>query len=73
MLISGELVVNSKNICSMQVDTNWYCNKQPKHHVITVPTHTIPHLQLEGDEITYFHLIPTSICYRTQANKALTV
>ena len=71
ILIAGELVVNAKYLCSMQVDTNWYWNQQPKHHVITVPTHTIIHPQLEGDAITYFHLIPTSICYITQAKKAI--
>ena len=36
----GELVVKEKYLCSMQVDTNWYWNQQPKHHVITVPTRT---------------------------------
>ena len=69
ILIAGELVVNAKYLCSMQVDTNWYWNQQPNHHVITVPTCTILHPQLEGDSITDFHLIPTSICSRTQAKK----
>ena len=55
----------------MQVDTSWYWNQQSKHHVITVPTRTILHPQLEGDEITDFHLIPTSICSRTQAKKSI--
>ena len=71
ILIAGELVVNAKYLCSMQVDTNWYWNQQPKHHVITVPTRTIFHQKLEGDAITDFHLIPTSICSRTQAKKAI--
>ena len=26
ILIAGELVVNAKYLCSMQVDTNWYWN-----------------------------------------------
>ena len=65
------MVVNAKYRCSMQVDTNWYWYQQPKHHVITVPTRTILHTQNEGDAITEFHLIPTSICYRTQAKKAI--
>ena len=43
ILIAGELIVNTKYLCSMQVDTNWYWNQQPKHHVITVPTRTILH------------------------------
>ena len=71
ILIAGELVVNAKYLCSMQGDTNWYWNQQPKHHVITVPTSTILHPQLEGDAITYFHAIPTSICSRTQEKKAI--
>ena len=67
IIISGELVFNSKYFCSMQVDTNWYWNQQSKHHVITFPTRTILHPQLKGDARTYFDLIPTSICSRTQA------
>ena len=70
ILIAGELVVNEKYLCSMQVDTNWYWNQQPKHHVITFPTRTILHPQLEGDAIKDFHLIPTNICSRTQAKKS---
>ena len=66
ILIAGELVVNEKYLCSMQVDTNWYWNQQPKRHVTTVPTRTIIHPQLEGDAIKDFNLITTSICYRTQ-------
>ena len=71
ILIAGELVVNAKYLCYMQIDTNWYWNQQPKHHIITVPTCTILHSQLECDAITDFHLIPTSICSRTQAKKAI--
>ena len=55
----------------MQVDTNWYWNQQSKHHVVTVPRRTILHPQLEGDSITDFHSIPTNICSRTQAKKAI--
>ena len=55
----------------MQVDTNWYWNQQSKRHVITVPTRTIIYPQLEGDSITEFHSIPTSICSRTQAKKII--
>ena len=66
IITAGELVVNAKYLCSMQVDTNWYWHQQPKHHVIKVPTHTILHPQLEGDAITDFHSIPTSIRSITQ-------
>ena len=55
----------------MQIDTNWYCNKQPKHHVITMPTRTILHPQLEVNTITDFHEITTSVCSRTQAKKSI--
>ena len=60
IIIAGELVVNAKYLCSIQVDTNSYWNQQSKHHVITVPTRTIIHPQPEGDAITDFHLIPTN-------------
>ena len=64
------MVVKAKYICSMQVDTNWYLNQQPKHHVITVPTRIILHLQLEVDAITDFYAIPKNVCSRTQAKKS---
>ena len=54
IITAGELVVNAKCICSMQVDNNWYWNQQSKHHVITVPSRTILHPQPEGDAITDF-------------------
>ena len=38
---SGELVVKAQYFCSMQIDTNWYWNQQPKNHFITVPTLTM--------------------------------
>ena len=60
------MVFKAQYICSIQVDTNWYCNQQPKHHVITVPTRTILHPQLEVNAVTDFHAIPKSICTRTQ-------
>ena len=71
IITAGELVVKAKYSCSMQVDTNWYWNQQPKHHVITVPTRTIIHPQLEVDAITDFHTITTSVCSRTQLKKAI--
>ena len=46
IITAGELIVKAKYLCSMQIDTNWYWNQQPKHHVITVPTRTILHPQL---------------------------
>ena len=53
----------------MQIDTNWYWNHQPKHHVITAPTRTILRPQLEVNAMTDFHAVPTSVCSRTQAKK----
>ena len=49
IITAGELVVNAKYLCSIHVETNWYWNQHPNHHVITFPTRTIPHPQLEGD------------------------
>ena len=71
IITAGELVVKAKYLCSVQIDTNWYCNQQPKHHVIIVPTRTIPHPQLEVNAITDFHAIPTSVCSRTQAKQSI--
>ena len=71
ILIYRELVVKAKYPCSMQVYTKWYWNQQSKHHFITVPTRTILYPQLEGDAITDFHSIPTSICSRTQYKKSI--
>ena len=64
IITAGELVVKAKYICSMQVDTNWYCNQQPKQYVITVPTLTIIHPQLEVNSVTHFYVILTSVCTR---------
>ena len=64
IITAGELVVKAQYLCSMQVDTNWYWNQQPKQHVITVPTRTIIHPQLEVNAVTYFHAIPKSVCNR---------
>ena len=61
IITSGELVVKVKYLCSIQIDTHWYWNQQPKYHFITVPTRTILHPQLEVDAITDFHAIPTSV------------
>ena len=69
IITAGELVVKAKYLCSMQIDTNWYWNQQPKHHVITVPTRTILLPQLEISAVTDFHAIPTSVSSRTQAKK----
>ena len=66
IITAGELVFNAKYLCSMQIDTNWYWNQQPEHHVITVPTRTIIHPQLEVNAVTDFREIPTSVCSRTQ-------
>ena len=61
---AGELVVLKK--CSMQADTNCYWNKNPQQNIITVPTCTILHQQLEVNAVTYFHEISKSVCNRTQ-------
>ena len=67
IITAGELVVKAKYLCYVQVDSNFYCNQQPKQHVVTVPTLTIIHTKLEFNAVTYFHAIPTSAFTRTQA------
>ena len=66
IITAGEFVFKAQYLCSMQIDTNWYWNQQPKHHVITVPTRTILHPKLEVNVITDFHSILTSVCSRKQ-------
>ena len=55
IITAGELVVKEQYLCSMQVDTNWYWNQHSQHHIITFPTRTIIHPQLEVNVVTYFH------------------
>ena len=66
IITSGELVVKVQYLCSMNVETDWYWNQQPNQHVITVPTRTITHPQLEVNVVTNFHAIPTSVWTRKQ-------
>ena len=68
-ITAGEFFVKVQYHFYMQVDTNWYWNQQPKHHVITVPTRTIIYPQLEFNTVTDFHSIRTSVCTRIQAKK----
>ena len=69
IITAVELVVKAQYLCSVQVDTNWYWDKHPQQHVITVPTRTILHTRLEVNAVTYIHDIPKSVCNRTQAKK----
>ena len=71
IITAGKLVVKAKYLCSMQIDTNWYWNQQPKKHVITVPTLTILNPQLEVNAVTYFHSTTTSVCTITHAKKSI--
>ena len=52
----------------MRIYTNWYCNKHPQQHFITVPTRTILHPRLEVNALTDFRTIPKIVCTRTQAS-----
>ena len=55
----------------MQVDTNWYLNQHPQHHVITVPTRTILHPRLEVNAVTYFYTITKSVCNRKLSKNSI--
>ena len=72
IITAEELVVKSKYLCYMQVETNCYWNQGPKNHVIKVPTRTILHTKLELNAVTYFHAITKSVCNITQAKKDIT-
>ena len=67
-ITAGELVAKAQYHCSMKVDTNWYWNQHPQHHIITVPTLTIIHPRLEVNAVPDFHEITKSVCNRTQKN-----
>ena len=43
IITAGKLDVKAQYICSMKVDTNWYWDQHPQHHVTTVTTSTIIH------------------------------
>ena len=73
IITAGELAVKEKYICSMQVDTNWYWDQQPKQHVITVPTRRILYPQLEVNAVTDFYAITTSVCTRTQEKQIISI
>ena len=65
-IISGELVVKTQYIFSLQVNTNWCWDQHPQQHVITFPTRTILHLRLKVNAITDIQYITKSVCTRTQ-------
>ena len=65
------MVVKTQYLYPMQLDTNWYWNKDPQQHFMTLPTHTIIHPQLEFNAVTDFYGITNSVCPRTQAKKAI--
>ena len=69
IITSGKFVVKAQYICSVQLDTYWYWNQHPQHHVITVPTCTILHTRLEVNAVTDFHAIPKIVCTKAQAKK----
>ena len=71
IITDGELVVKAQYLCSIKKYTNWYYNQQLKHHVITVPTRTILHPQLEVNAVIDFHSILKNVCTRTQEKKAI--
>ena len=65
------MVVTAQYLCSMELATTWYWNQKPKQYVITVPTHTILHPQLEVNSVTEFHAIPTNVCTGKKAKNSI--
>ena len=70
IITAGKLYIKTQYLCSMQVDTIWYCNQHTQQHFITVPTRTIIHPLLEVNAVTDFHAIPKSIFNMTQAKNS---
>ena len=71
IITAGELVVKVQYLSSMQVYNNCYWDPHPQQHIITFPTRTILHPQLEVNALTYFHDIPKSVCNRTEAKQSI--
>ena len=69
IITAGKLFVKAKYLCSMHIDTNWYWNKHPQHHVITVTTRTIIYPQLEINAITDIHDMTKTVCNRIREKK----
>ena len=63
------MFVKARYFCSIKLNTNWYWDQHPQHHVITVPTRTILNPWLEVNTITDIHDIPKIVCNRTQAKQ----
>ena len=71
IITTGELVVKSQYICSMQESTDWFWDQHPQQEVITGPTYITLHPLLDVIAITYIHDIPNSVCNRTQEKKSI--
>ena len=71
IITARELIVKAQYLLSMKLYTNWYCNEHPQQNVITLPTRTIPHPQLEVNAATYFDTITKIVCNRTQEKKTI--
>ena len=70
---TGELVVKSQYICSMQENTNWHWKQQPLQQKIIVPTRTIVHPRLDVIIIRYVQYISMNLCIRNQEKKAMQI
>ena len=69
IITAEKLVAKAQYIFSTQVDTNWYWNKHPQQHFITVPTRTTLHPRIEVNVETDFHAIPKILYNITKAKK----
>ena len=66
-----KLVAKAQYICSMQLDTNWYCIKHPQQYFSTVSTRKLIHPLLEVNAVINFHAIPKILCNRTQDKQSI--
>ena len=66
MITAREFIVKLQYLFSMQVDTNWYWNKQPQQNFKTMTTCAIIHPRLEVNAVTDLYDMPKSVCTKTQ-------
>ena len=63
------MVVKAHHLCSMRESTNWFWDQHSQHQVITMPTCTILHPQLDVIVIKDIHDIPNIVFNITQGGK----
>ena len=64
-----ELVLRSKYMDFMKVNTNWYWETATKQKIIIIPTHKIVHPSFYVVILTDFKSLSRGVCYKHKARK----